>query len=110
MSSPYPLIVRVSKLFCYPRFLVLAFPNYLDNVEIMKELLKTSEVMDALGGNIAIAELTGSKPKAVWNWRKFKTFPSNTYVAMSEALREKGKTAPASLWGMRSPSESEVEE
>lgn len=69
----------------------------------MDELTSTSDVMDALGGNLAVAELTGSKPKAVWNWRGFETFPSNTYVAMTEALLAKGKTAPASLWGMKMP-------
>ena len=73
----------------------------------MDELSKTADVMDALGGNQAVAELTGSKPKAVWNWRGFDTFPSNTYVAMIEALHQKGKTAPASLWGMKSPAETE---
>jgi len=70
----------------------------------METLSTTSEVMDALGGNQAVAELTGSKPKAVWNWRGFETFPSNTYVAMTEALLAKGKTAPASLWGMKATS------
>jgi len=71
----------------------------------MEELSTTSEVLDALGGNVAVAELTGSKPKAVWNWRGFETFPSNTYVAMTEALLAKGKTAPSSLWGMRAVAE-----
>lgn len=75
----------------------------------MDELLTTSDVMDALGGNLAVAELTGSKPKAVWNWRGFDTFPSNTYVAMTAALLAKGKTAPASLWGMKQPANSEQE-
>ena len=69
----------------------------------MEELTTTSEVMDALGGNTVVAELTGSKIKAVWNWRGFETFPSNTYVAMTNALLAKGKTAPDSLWGMKLP-------
>ena len=72
----------------------------------MDELRTTSEVIDALGGNPAVAELTSSTPKAVWNWRGFQTFPSNTYVAMTQALRAKGKTAPATLWGMRLPIEA----
>jgi hypothetical protein len=74
----------------------------------MSEQLKTtSEVMDALGGNAAVAELTGSKIKAVWNWRGFETFPSNTYVAMTDALLQKGLSAPATLWGMKLPAEPE---
>lgn len=71
----------------------------------MEELNSTSEVIDALGGNPAVAGLTASTPKAVWNWRGFETFPSNTYVVMIGALRAKGKTAPASLWGMKQPAE-----
>ena len=67
----------------------------------MEVLSTTSDVMDALGGNLAVAELTASTPKAVWNWRGFGTFPSNTYVAMTKALLAKGKTAPATLWGMK---------
>lgn len=73
----------------------------------MEELSTTSQVMDALGGNSAVAELTGSTSKAVWNWRGFDTFPSNTYVAMIEALRARGKTAPSSLWGMKMPVEAQ---
>jgi len=69
----------------------------------MHDLKTTSEVMDALGGNPAVAKLTGSKTKAVWNWRTFETFPSNTYAVMIAALQERGKTAPASLWGMKQP-------
>ena len=69
----------------------------------MVELNTTSDVMDALGGNPGVAKLTGSKPKAVWNWRSFDKFPSNTYAVMIEALQERGKTAPASLWGMKVP-------
>jgi hypothetical protein len=67
----------------------------------MSEFTTTSTVIDALGGNTAVADLTGSNPKAVWNWRGFTTFPSNTYVVMIAALEAKGMSAPASLWGMR---------
>lgn len=73
----------------------------------MDELHTTSEVMDALGGNTAVAELVGSNNKAVWNWRGSETFPSNTYVAMIAALNVRGKTARATLWGMKLPAEQE---
>ena len=76
----------------------------------MTELEDTQSVLDALGGNTAVSELTGATPKAVWNWRGFETFPSNTYVVMIRALEAKGFTAPATLWGMKNaahhPSES----
>ncbi len=72
------------------------------------EILETTEqVIESLGGNGPVAELTLSKPNAVSNWRSFKTFPSNTFVAMTDALRARGKTAPASLWGMKLPAEPE---
>lgn len=75
----------------------------------METLSTASEVMDELGGNAMVAELTGSKPKAVWNWRKSGAFPSNTYLALISALQQRGKTAPASLWGMRVNDQSESE-
>lgn len=73
----------------------------------MEQLNTTLEVIVALGGNQPVADLTGSTNKAVSNWRGFDTFPSNTYVAMIAALRAVGKTAPASLWGMKIPAEPE---
>lgn len=72
----------------------------------MDELRTTIDVIIALGGNQPVADLTDSTNKAVSNWRGFETFPSNTYVAMIAALRAIGKTAPASLWGMKVSAEA----
>lgn len=66
----------------------------------MEELTTTAAVIDRLGGIGAVAELTGRKYNAAWNWTTFKTFPPDTYVAMTEALNAKGCVAPASLWRM----------
>jgi hypothetical protein len=74
----------------------------------MDELRTTVEVIEELGGNQKVADLTGSTNKAVWNWRGFETFPSNTYVAITEALQSRGKTAPPSLWAMKTPAEQDV--
>lgn len=68
-----------------------------------------SEVMDALGGNQGVGELTGAKPSTLSMWRKANSFPSNTYVVITDALHAIGKTAPASLWGMKAPATSEQE-
>ena len=63
-------------------------------------LATTSEVILALGGVKAVAELTGRTYDAAWNWNKFETFPSDTYLVMTGALRERGIEAPPSLWRM----------
>ncbi len=65
------------------------------------ECLDTADqVFDALGGNSGVAELTSSKAPRVANWRAAGSFPPKTYVTMTDALRARGKTAPASLWRM----------
>ena len=69
------------------------------------ELQTTEEVISALGGVAAVGELTGRKYSAAFNWKSFGSFPANTYLVMQRALRERGKTAPASLWGMVERSE-----
>jgi hypothetical protein len=62
-------------------------------------LLTTSAVITALGGSVAVAALTGRSRNAVAQWRRFKTFPANTYLTLSAALRDRGLDAPAWLWG-----------
>lgn len=70
------------------------------------EMLETADaVMTALGENPGVAELTGAKPSAISMWRKAESFPPNTYVVMTEALRALGKAAPDSLWRMKAPAE-----
>ena len=65
------------------------------------EILETADqVFDALGGNSGVGELTNSKPSRVSNWRGVGSFPPNMYAVMNNALRERGKAAPASLWRM----------
>ncbi len=68
-----------------------------------RTLTSTVSVFDALGGTQAVADLTGRTYKAAFNWRSFKTFPSDTYLVLTTALREAGHTAPDSLWGMVEP-------
>lgn len=67
------------------------------------ELETAAEVMDALGGNAAVADLTGSRATAVSNWRSFGKFPAKFYVLMTDELRRRGLRAPALLWGMTEP-------
>lgn len=68
----------------------------------METLETASAIIDELGGNLAVAELfKDGRAKTVWHWRKTNSFPSNTYLAIRDALLAKGKTAPDSLWGMK---------
>jgi hypothetical protein len=67
-------------------------------------LKTTTDVIDALGGNIAVQQLVGAASRqTVSNWRRFKTFPSNTHAVLSGALVAIGREAPRSLWGQVGP-------
>jgi hypothetical protein len=62
-------------------------------------LVTTSDVIKVLGGTVKVAALTGRQRNAVAQWRRFKTFPANTYLVLAKALRDKGLDAPPWLWG-----------
>jgi len=66
----------------------------------LEHLETADQVFAALGGYTGIAEIVGCKPNRASNWKTFGSFPANTYIVLTEALRERGKTAPASLWRM----------
>lgn len=68
--------------------------------EPLRELTTTAEVIDVLGGVAAVAELTGRRYGAAFNWKGFVKFPADTFVVMQDALRAAGCEAPVSLWGM----------
>lgn len=65
-------------------------------------LQTTDDVIEALGGNRAVGDLTTSNAKAVSNWRGSK-FPAWTYLAIKGALKRTGKSAPDALWAMNPP-------
>lgn len=66
-------------------------------------LISAAAVIDELGGNQAVGELTQRLPKTVWHWRDTGKFPANTYLTITQALHAKGKTAPSHLWSMKIP-------
>lgn len=66
-------------------------------------LKSAGEVIDALGGTVATAHLTGRKAQHVTNWRASGRLPANTFLVISKELRERGKLAPPSVWGITEP-------
>ncbi|SFV31272.1 hypothetical protein SAMN05216456_1287 [Devosia crocina] len=74
-----------------------------------KALESVDDVIRALGGTRSVMELTEAKTnQVVTNWRSLNRFAANTYVVMTDALKLKGLTAPASLWGMKEMPEGVV--
>ena len=69
----------------------------------MHHLRTTLQVIEALGGYHAVATLTGRTPNAAENWKRHLAFPADTYLVMTDALSDKGFSAPPSLWKMRQP-------
>jgi Meiotically up-regulated gene 113 len=73
-------------------------------IELDPRLLAMNEVIDALGGLKAVADLTGKNYRAVCMWKSsLKKFPSKTFVRMRDALRQKGIEPDPRLWGMIMP-------
>lgn len=65
------------------------------------ELSTTDQVIKALGGYWAVSDMTGRRTyQAAFNWKCSGGFPADTYIVLQTALRERGHTAPARLWGM----------
>ena len=48
----------------------------------------------------AVAAITDATYRQAWNWKDKDKFPARTYLPLCNALAARGKTAPASLWGM----------
>ena len=71
----------------------------------MRELPTAKAVIEELGGIHAVASIVGAKYRTAWRWIQ-DGFPADTYVAISSVLRERGCTAPPSLWDMREPQEA----
>jgi hypothetical protein len=67
----------------------------------MKTLRSTADIIDALGGIEAMAELTGTSENGVYNWRSGKQFPADTYRLIKDELKEIDADAPDHLWPMR---------
>lgn len=70
----------------------------------MTELRTIPEVIAALGGVAATAEITGCTRGAVANWRlEGRRIPARTFLAIDSELRKSGRTADPALFGMAEP-------
>lgn len=70
-----------------------------------RELTSAGDVIEALGGPTAVARLTDRQAsQVVSNWKTANSFPPNTFLVLTTALRERGLRAPAALWRMVEPS------
>ena len=68
-------------------------------------LQSAREIVKAIG-RPKVIQLTGRTTQAVTNWCADNRLPPNTYVVLSAALDEIGKSAPPSLWGMTEQAEA----
>lgn len=71
------------------------------NCEQCPSMIDTVDALiDALGGNAAVAALTGRRSSAVSNWRKRGRVPAELSRVLESALGEKGRQVAPSLFGM----------
>jgi hypothetical protein len=64
------------------------------------ELSTVDSVIEALGGNGAVARLTGRTHQAVSNWRRRGHFPSETFCVLRDELNRRDVPTALSLWRM----------
>jgi hypothetical protein len=66
-----------------------------------QEIKYPDQVINALGGNNAVAALFGLDVRVVLNWRS-RGMPSDTYAALAPLLTARGLHFPLALFGQRS--------
>jgi hypothetical protein len=64
-----------------------------------KSVATVFDVIDLLGGPVAVGALCGVSRNTVYHWLE-RGIPPQYYLVMTEALRKRGYTAPAALWQM----------
>lgn len=63
--------------------------------------MTASDIIDALGGNTAVAQMAGVGKSAVSNWRKFDRFPPRLYLRFAAAAQARGIEIPERLFEER---------
>lgn len=72
------------------------------------QLETVDDVIEALGGPMAVARLTGRSPQSVTNWRAAGNFSPLTFLVMTTALDAIGRRAAPRLWRMDEPATTAV--
>lgn len=68
---------------------------------MVESLTTVEQVVDKLGGNLAVAAITGAKhTSAISNWKRLGKFPAKTHKIMKDALQERSFDAPDDLWSI----------
>jgi hypothetical protein len=67
---------------------------------VLDELISARDIIAIMGGNQAVAALTGRKTQHVTNWKTDGRLPADTYLILTEALAAKGYQASPKLWGI----------
>lgn len=75
----------------------------------MEQLQTVDQVIEKLGGTVEASRLAGVYPSQISTWRSTGKLGAKTYLILQDALKSRGYTAPASLWGMIEPAQSEQE-
>lgn len=65
-----------------------------------EQINSADDVIDRLGGTVAVSKMFEVDPRVVSNWRT-RGLPPETFVALSAALNAKNCFASPSLWRMR---------
>jgi len=71
--------------------------------QMVMHITNVEDVIDALGGNELVAELTSNTITAIYNWRANGKFPADTYLLIQDELKSRGRNAPNHLWPIRQP-------
>lgn len=80
----------------------------MEMIRELAELDTVDAVIEALGGRMAVAELTGRLPQQVTNWRAAGTFSPTTFLVMTTALAAIGRRAAPRLWRMDEPATGQM--
>ena len=67
-------------------------------MNIMAAMIKThSDLIDKLGGTVAVAKLSGVGPSAVSNWRKT-GIPPRLHMRLDDECKVRGIRVPKGFW------------